>query len=496
VLSFVPASSSERLRLLFLVALFVTLTSKGLALLPGYAFDDYIVTYIDATVPYYLSQGRFTQASLQWLATEAGLAVPSFYWPFTLSILLAFPLLVAYGFSKIGDARTPIVAQAVGVAIVCAHPYFTEYFTFRQALYNALIYVLMMLLHLYWVFRIDPARSAWSPTNRRSVAYAAGALVLAMGGHQLTFPMVLSITTMSLIVSWAQSEERKPFLRWAHSQIPIAVPYVVAGVIYVAVFVITKKLSGAENDGRGNVLPLTEFPGRLRDLGALCKAIVMGHEPILSRSAKYFALFPTLLLLAIGLRRNPAAVALAVAALLVLIAISLAPVALSAEWWPVPRSLSALAFVFGSAATVALILGRSRIQSGMVAFLATSGVLMVFFSSAMLNDQQRLNRWDLNKAQLIAYDVARKHGAEALARTQLINGTWDYPIHLMTPTGDLNASSFAKSWAYPGLIREASGYAMPFAGPLDPSTTECNERPKWPAVDSIYEAGEVIVVCL
>lgn len=494
-LLYLPSSPLQRFGLVLAFAFLATLASKGMAVLPGYAVDDYGVSNLDQSLTFYLSQGRYTQALLQWAATELDMRVPTFYWPSTVLILLALPLAVAFGATRIGDERTPVAWQCVGAALICAHPYFSEYFTFRQALFNASVYVVLMAVHLYYAYRIDVKQPLFCSANRSPLILSSAAMAFALGGHQLVFPMTLAFVAMSLIVSWR--DRQRPWMPNV-SDLKQLAPLIIGVACYLILHVVIKQILGNAGDPRGQLLDVSQIHERIGQVSALIRQILWSDEPLLSGAAKVLLIVPAgALLIAAGFRA-PFSTLWVLVVTIVLIAMSLAPVALSGTWWPVPRALSACGFVIGTTAVALLILAGNgwHVRMAAACFLGSS-LLMVLNSAAMLQEQHRLNRWDMNKAQLITYDAVRRFGEDALEKLHFVNGNWTHASRLRTTDGDLNVSALSVPWARPALLMEASGVRAPSTWTqVDPATTECARRRAWPAEDAMYEAADVIYVCL
>ena len=494
-LQYAPRSTWQRLAIVFAVALGATLASKGMALLPGYAVDDYGVSFFDQSLTFYLSQGRYTQALLQLIATSLDLRVPSFYWPSTLAAILMLPLVAAFGLTRIGGDTTPVAWQAVGAAVICAHPYFTEYFTFRQALYNASVYITLLFLHLYFAYRVDTSSPLFAKRNLGWVVASSFALMLSLGGHQLVLPMALSFFGMTIVAGRASSSGPPISVK---QDLRLLAPAILGTVLYLAAHVTIKIALGDAGDPRGKIVAIQQLGERTLQVWGLIWSMATANEPLFSRACKALMIVPAFAIAVLAFARKPKTTMAYTMVVAVLAAISLVPVSLSGEWWPVPRALSALGFVSGASVVGLLILcGRGRLTDIATPLFFCAALVMTMHSASMLHDQFRLNRWDMNKAQLITYETVKRYGSGALDRLVLVNGGWAYDSRLRTATGDLNISALSVPWAQAPMMMEATGSRIS-KQPIPPerAARECTQRKAWPADESMYELEGMVVVCL
>jgi hypothetical protein len=477
----------------YLCALLFVLAAKGLALVPGYGFDDYSGTYRDQVLSFYLSQGRYTQALLQWLLTQTGLSTTDIAWPTTLACLLLLAAVATRITLRIGTADTRLILIVPCLGIIAAHPYFTEYFTFRQALYNASLYLAFLWLHLGATARLDASRPLLGRDNRWPLLAAIGWLLLAMGGNQITVAIAASAAYAE-----ALADDCQPLSQWRQQiarLLRALAPSIIAMAAYLLLYKGVKSFFSAETDPRGNLLAFADIPTRLGMLATLVGKLVWRDEPTLSFVAKLFFALALLPLFFAAAIRRPRQTILWCVGVVGLMALALAPIALSAVWWPVPRSLSAVGFVMGAMACALVALSGRKAAIYGVPWLATA-LLMVLSSSAMLHQQLRLNRWDLEKAQGITRDIQIRFGQTPLKHVALGGANYAYPRALTTTDGDLNASAFVHARGLEGLLSEASGDHLIVDEVPDIATNECKGHPRWPQAGSLLETPERIYVCL
>lgn len=477
----------------FGIALAFTLLAKGLALVPGYAFDDYAGAYIDQGLNFYLSQGRFTQALLQWVLTHAHLSTTDIAWVTTSLCMLALAGIASFVATHATRKQMPLGYIAAPIGILCAYPYFTEYFTFRQAAYNEAFYLIFTLAHLRAFADMDHSRSPLDKANRGAFLASVAWLLLAMGGNQITLGMSASI--IYSIVLCTEEFERADFAARFRMLCWALLSPIVALVCYLVLYKILKMAAPQNVDPRGNMVALSAVPERLADLWHLCRKIFLQGEPTISGLAKGFLAVGTLVPLAAAMRKSPGRLLYWVIGFAGLILLAMLPLAVSGVWWPVPRSLSGLGFVFGPMAAALLVIANVRRPVIALPWICAS-LLLAFSSAAMLQQQQRLNRWDLNRAQLIVHDVQLRYGLTPSMPVALAGASYTYPRSLGTSDGDLNASAFVKPWSLEGLFSEASGDRFEVEKTSDDAQRMCTSRPHWPNHDAIFDADGRIFVCL
>lgn len=477
----------------FIIALTFTFLAKGLALVPGYAFDDYAGTYADQSLQFYLSQGRYTQALLQWVLTHAKLSTTDIAWVTTSLCLLALAGIANYMVTHVMRKHVPLVYIAAPIGILCAYPYFTEYFTFRQAAYNEAFYLLFTLAHLQAFAKLDIFRTPLSKENRGAFLSSVAWLLLAMGGHQIT--LGISACIIYAITLTTEEFERANFSARLRILCRALLSPAIALVCYLILYKLLKMAAPQSVDPRGNILALSAIPERLANLWHLSRKIFLQGEPTVSALAKGLLAIGAIIPFAMTLLKSPGRLLFWVIGLVGLIILAILPLAVSGVWWPVPRALSGLGFVFGSMAASLLVIAEARKPVIALPWICAS-LLLAFNSAAMLQQQQRLNRWDLNRAQLIVHDIQLRYGETPSMTVTFVGASWKYPRALSTTDGDLNASAFLQPWSIGGLLSEASGDRINVEKATEEAQHMCASRPKWPNHEAIFDTAGRIFVCL
>jgi hypothetical protein len=468
------------------------LGSKFMGLSVGYALDDYAVSHpgADGLAGFFISQGRYTNAALDWLLQASQLNMTSFSVVAFLATLVFSTLFYLEVFNPRSTAKPSIVVAMA--ALLGAHSYYTEYVTFRQ---SALPMSVMFGLLFIAVRQYRMALSGDNRVLRLVVATAAG--VVAMGANQLALCYgaigVLYLHMTAAVEMPAGSSLREQAKATCSALLCTLLAGIALSAGNLVLAKIMRMLLGVGSNGRATLVTLEQLPERAVQLMDLMPAILVRAEPIASTPAKAFLLMGicAALIPLSAPRRRVALIAVVFA--LCGWAIALLPHAVSGTWWPVPRTLVAIPMVL--AGVLGLSHGLGRWQAGIAATLTvTAAVLFCAHSNATLINQQRINRWDIAQAQEIAYRVAERH-PEKHAKLAVVGGKWAYPVAPLAVQGDMNLSALSIGWAIDPLFDEATGTDMNVR--VAPELTDlCAARSKFPAADSTVESAEEIVVCL
>lgn len=466
------------------------LLSKVLGFFPGYALDDYVTGQQSAVglSQQFIAQGRFTFALLHDVLSRAHLQQADFASTGLFALALFSALFYCRAFEL--DGRGPRLGFWVASGLLLgAHPYLAEYVTFRQA-----IMPLALAMFLSWL-SIGSYITWRNDGGLLRLSTAIFAAVLATGTNQLA----LAFLSIAALYWELQPAAGASGMREAGRQLLVGISRTAAAsltvvIIYYAIATGVKLAAGVTGgDTRATFLALSAVAERAVQVWDLLLRIGFGDEAIASRIAKaglWLAFFA--LLVSAGIRQPVRAV---VALVFLAIAVSLAvlPVSVGSVWWPVPRTLVAIPMaLIGVLALLAH--GGHRPLQGIAAIgLGFSALLLAAHSSSMLNDQQRLNRWDVLKARDVASRIAERYpSANKLA---LSGARWSYPVATDMAQGDMNVSAISVGWAVDALFDEATGEQMTVRTTATP-VPACAARPRFPAEDSTFLDGDEVVACL
>jgi len=381
-------------------------------------------------------------------------------------------------------------------AILGAHPYYTEYVSFRQAALP--MSILFASLWLSIIFFLRAGRTEAGKYPMLACSLLAG--VIAMGFNQLAVAFyaiaILCIeTNRALRVTMEEGSNHTLSVR----KLAIApLRAAAAGAALVACSLLVSKLVslsfGTTSDQRASLLAADMIAQRGKEVTALLQVLFAKSEPIAAWPAKVLPLVALgLFLLWSVIDRSISQLLAALICLVAGTAAALIPVTATEIWWPVPRTLIAVPFAIASAISIASI-GRHRLGSLFGLILVGSACIFSAHSQSMLFNQQRLNRWD----QMRAYDISQRAAEKfpgVAPKLAIVDPSWGYNVAPSIIQGDLNSSAFIVSWAIDSLFDEATGRDQSVR--LAPELSDfCQTSKKYPDPYALHLRGEEIVVCM
>ena len=239
---------------LFLVALAFCLISKGASLFDfGYSADTYTTFGRTSTnnSGQILSQGRPGFIALLWVMDILGL---NGSYSNTIAVLFGFVAISAMSIALIRpliDKHGPDPAVFIGVALAVSHPYLSEIFTYREALFPFAAAVLLGLIGYYLV-----DSSAWR--------FLGGTLliVLSLSIYQIILNYLVLITAFSVLFSISLAHKGN----WPKEKLAVTsrrmLAIVLACVLYLALYKLLTYTYGIESDPRAQFISMRDVPGR------------------------------------------------------------------------------------------------------------------------------------------------------------------------------------------------------------------------------------------
>ncbi|WP_448679240.1 glucosyltransferase domain-containing protein [Pseudomonas nicosulfuronedens] len=382
----------------FLCVFGALVLSKGISLLPGYAADDYTLARKEAGVRFFLTQGRFTEAIIQKLTNQLGFYWTDIYFTNTILLFIAYGLLISLCVLALRPRESAILIPCVGGVIIACHPYFSALLLFREASINSLFCITLLVIFVhFWLplSRLQPGEAAY-----KNILAATLALCLAIGCYQAALSIalcfVIPVLAQELLLTSNKSTTATRYF------IKAASPVVLAIVAYALINLILKSSLGIVSEDRSKFLSLSALPNRLVEASSLWKALLISGTPI---SSGFLTIFQALLLMAGILCARQGRTKISIVAFLLYPALTLlstAPFIVSAVWWPVHRALASVGIALGLVAVMS-IASAGRFQRTLIAGWLFVSWGLALHSSSMFMDQLRVNRWDLHRAQLIAW---------------------------------------------------------------------------------------------
>lgn len=474
-------------RMLCLAAFAAIIASKGGALLPGMAPDDYFFAFSGAPrsiTSSFIAQGRALDIPLAMFVDSFGATFTSVAWfafwmaSATISVAIATSIVAIKR-----DERNHFYHYLCAV-FIATHPYLTSYFLFKMSIlntaivYGLLTWLLVMIIH-GTKFRHD----------------VAAALLLAAACYISQIILVLFVVAAGAWAVWracAISEQVRDWRATCRPVSRVAVVTIAATVVYLASSAVVRHAAHVE-------AVATYTPSLVGGLyGVISKDIELAYhmlllgEPVDPRWLKAWVL--AVLVLAVGacaLRKPRRGFACALALLVGLLATA-APMA--ASWGRlVPRTFSPGGLCLGLVLCMAFEgMGRPAMRKIAVA-LWIPLLAFCLIGSTLFYQQLLLTRWDQEMAGAIYQRARLEAGNHPSLR---IVTAW--PIHRqplsLTGPDDLNESAFHFPWAYRGLFSVATGEIVPITVG---DSSLCKGMPHWPNPASTRRLDSAsVLVCV
>jgi hypothetical protein len=406
----------------------------------------------------------------------------------------------------VGMADSP-AAWLVG-AIIVAHPYLTEIFTFRIALPYYSVALIFSIIALEMVTR---GASTW---GTRALALLATLAML------FTYQIFLNYFAVAIIFAFIYGQvihnKNGQTLLTNNVYRERAITLVIISIISAIAFIITvrmAKIMGLANTaGRTNFVTFDEIPQRIEQISSALVKIYWSAEPVFSGWLKI--LVTLMLIVSIVMifwhlfteknkENSISNLFFTFFSFLLLIPVSLGVIIAFNDWWPVPRVISHVAIIIG----LIFLLADSCIQSSSNHFLKSTIFLFrmivligfVLLSNQILADQQRINQWDKMMANRIISRLEMHPNFGNIKFVHVSGGSWGYPAKLRTPQGDMNISVLSVPYAKAALLSEVSGYDFKWAiQAKDVAIGEayCEARKPWPHPESVTIDGDLAIICL
>lgn len=432
-----------------------------------------------------LSQGRFTFALLQTGMDFSGLKQPELA---GLGFFLSAGGLILVCWVTLASwlRRHLLLAISVG-AMLGAHPFFTEYVSFRQSLFPMGVCFVLIASACVLLDQGEPI------TTKRLCA-AAGLAAMAAGINQLAMAFFcIAALGISLQKEAQLSPLRAMFLAVRNSVLAGAL----ASIFYLLIFAATNRMANVATDPRMSMLASGEVSRRVGDVAVLLVNVFGGTHPLIGPLAAIGTAVAIVILAVRVSTRSEQWAQVAVGALVLAMGVILAllPASVSGVWWPVPRTLVALplALALGIATfSLGASRGQVRLASGALFMMAA---IFAGKSGSLLVDQQRLNRWDISLAREIFLKIAQDRQADTPPPIVIHRAKWAYELGQSMPIGDANVSAFSVAWSVDALFEEATGRRVQVTVGAEADKI-CANVPSFPASASIIDLDGTKHVCL
>lgn len=470
--------------------------SKLIGFTTGYALDDYVIVRqggLANQTEFFISQGRYGSALMEAILHACNLTMSSFS-TIGLAATALFSGLFYRDALRLPERGSPLLAIGLG-ALLGAHPYYTEYVSFRQAaLPMSLVFLGMWVALQLYVKAFQPG------SNRIHVLM--GSLVVAtlvMGVNQLAVSF-MAIAVLCVHVRRLQNGELATAGTSLIGRQAWLVPLfhaAITGAVLIACNLVVAKLMlaafGISSNQRTALVASDMLIQRGHELAGLLPTLWAKSETVASWPAKALAMVAFLVLLVSNRFGQKRYTWLALLTFFAATAAALIPVTASGVWWPMPRTLIAVPFALAAAIAVLIPTASLRFSwPGML--LVASGCIFAAHSQSILFNQQRLNRWDQMQARDIS-QLAAVRFPEVASKLAIVGPTWAHDVAQTITQGDLNVSALATSWAVDPLFDEATGRDQEVR--IAPEFDElCASSPKYPDPASLHREQDEVVVCM
>lgn len=488
---------------LFLIIFFAAILSKGLVLFRGYSIDDYgreDAHLIDTLI----SQGRYVAAVIYWAIDAAGINLSDVYFSTGILGLLLESAFIVSILRFVGLANRP--SAGLAGALIVAHPYLTEVFTFRLLLP---IYCFVLICSIVTLEAITQGLTNW-----RSKMLALLGVVLMVFSYQ----SLLNYFAVAIVILLMNCQLRAGKINevnivgenYRARLVSLTLIVILSVVIYFIVTTTVTHLGLAEKTVRANLLGASMVGQRLSQSGTLLAHIYWNDEPTLNGWPKILiavALFISIVTIFSRMVMKGNGASRLGKLLALLLCVSLAPISMGlilpfSDWWPVPRVIAHVGAITGLVFLLADVRPIDNIRKAFRILLHGSQLIIllifVFLSNQILADQQRLNEWDKMKASRIIARLEIEPGFKNVRFVHISGGLWGYPSKLRMLQGDMNVSAFYVDYSKVSLLAEVSGYWLErsFGAQVTQGEAYCKNRKPWPDSASTAIFDNLAIVCL
>jgi len=463
------------------------LASKSLGLTMGYALDDYATLISDKgqMQGFFVSQGRFTFALMQSVMDLSDLKQPQLA---GLGFFLSAGGLLLISWVTLAKWLEKDIWLAVAVgALLGAHPFFAEYVSFRQSLFPMGVCFFLTVGAIFLIAQNERATKA-------NLVAACALAAMASGINQIAMEFFcLAVLGISL----QKSTHLPPFRALLLAIRNTVLAGAVACAFYLAFSAFAIRMAAVAPDARTSMLGVSDIGARFGDIATLLAAIFAGSHPLIGPVA---AMCTAIAVLVVCVRASTAyepwmQVASGGIVIALGLVFTLLPPSLSGVWWPVPRTLIMLPLAVALGIAI-LSFGASRVQVRVTSVALLIAVAIFSGKSGwLLENQQRLNRWDIGLARDIVIKISEIKQIDASTPILIHRAKWTYETDPSMPLGDANLSALTSRWAIDPLFEEASGRRLNVTSGAEGDKT-CDKSPSFPNSGSIHEVDGALHVCL
>lgn len=494
-------------KVLIVKILIVSLIAKAGFFAGGLAIDDYGFLFGSGGRHWdlFISQGRFIPAVVILIIDSFGVVIPDQQVVFG---LVAIFLQAIFFSSVLRFCRVDKLPDAAVIgALIMAHPYGAEIFTFKQSLPFYSIALIFSIFTLELVI--------YNCRNKFVLMLAFFSCLLMLFTYQIFINFFAALIPLAWIAGRLAPPDSEGGLlesgeKHVDRSVTLAIVTLAALVVYIFSLACAKYLGFLHNPTeRAQLLPIGMIFERVQQVWGALINIYWADEPILPAWLKLIILAMLMLSMLRIIRHVIAGqfidrtvlVFFVCIGLLLMIPLSLGVIVPFQGWWPVPRVISHVPVIIGLIFIIGDYCGGASsgvilrgIQTGLRVIIIFGFVLM---DNQIFADQRKINQWDKFFAQQILVRIEESPHFDEVKYLYIDGGGWGYQAGIRTVQGDMNISAFGAAWSKVNLVNYATGNR--FAEAVGERRTQaevyCASAQPWPARNSTKVIGDLAIVC-
>jgi hypothetical protein len=391
-------------------------------------------------------------------------------------------------------------ASFVVVAVFVSHPYFTDIFLWKIAMFTGGIPFMICL------FALCASRQSWP-----MVAIASALIAFSLAWHQL--PLSLSAATLSVMIAFdLLDEDRRARLR---EDIRPITSLLIGTLVYVAVAKFVMAVAGAPSRlHREEILVLSNPFLVLQRFAETCRMVVTA-DPLIAPAIRWLMLVLGMIAAISVSRLEPkrfvAAIILIASAIFAAMVCSSALLIVPRAWAPSFRLISALSVVYAAVCSMAILWSTNTARKLAISLSAIIVFAFLGKSNEIVFDQMKANMRDRATMIRIASRLESNPAFSKVTHVMFI-GTSGTSLSRLNTAADIStrwgaygttlspfAAFFGPTSYLVYLLNDVTGYSFSFEiSPIDVADVvrNCTAERQWPAAGSVEIVESQAVICL
>jgi hypothetical protein len=486
--------------------LLLALACKGRALAGGYAVDDYMMSADADVAALVFGEGRYLLAALFSVFQKSGINIVDLG-PLAVVSVLILHVATIGSILRFLSFKMPYKYMLGPGALMLAHPYTAEIYTFRMAMPAFAVALLSIIISLEIVKKYAGPRS----TIMAACAIVCGLLTYQIVLNYLAVVLIFSFT-IALFTNCASQQEARSRNHMRRTARLISA-LLIAVFAYVLIIYTVSAVFGIKADERATLISFSAVSDRFHRICDSLTIVYMRHEPIFPRWMKFTQLI--LLIVSWGtfvakrsLKKEKKVLSFYIACLSVigpcLVLLSLGVIVFFKGWWPVPRVISHVSVIIGLSYYLTLYgafvdgATTDRIDTLLQRLSWLLTIAFIGVNLSIFADQQRINSWDKALGDRIISRLETLPGIKSVEAVHFVGGHNAFPLGIRFSQGDLNISAWGPSWAQRYVVNSISGYNWRKASGEEEQAAKnyCRLSEPWPLPNSVVILRDLAIVCL